>query len=98
MVIESVTQAMQGMYTRRDQSFEPLVVGGLQCDQVAGVSVDGALHNLPVSSSLRQKIMSHRYVDMKAILGTHELPRGAGERQFMVSENGRISTGRCGEV
>ena len=60
MVFEAVTQAIQGMYTRLDQSSEPLVVVGLQCDQAAGVSVDRAVHNLPSKARVKgPKVRGH---------------------------------------
>ena len=41
-----------------------------------------------MAPSLRQKILAHKNVDMKALLGSHGLV-GEGEEELMVAEAGR---------
>ena len=41
-----------------------------------------------VAPSLRQKFLAHRNVNIKALLGSHEL-LGEGEEKLMVAEDGR---------
>lgn len=46
-----------------------------------------------VSMALRQKIISHKYVDLKALLLPSERPMGTEDRQYLVAEDGKIMLG-----
>ena len=46
-----------------------------------------------VTSSMRQKIISHKYVDLKILLLPNEKSTGRDKRQCLVAEGGRITLG-----
>ena len=101
MVSEAVENAVQGTWLRQERGQEPLMMGEMSREGEETAVFEGTSTNWPVSQSLRQKILSHKYVDMKAMLGAHELPGGMeAERQYLVAEDGKISykTRRTGVV
>ena len=46
-----------------------------------------------VSASVRQKIISHKYVDLKSLLLPSERPPGGEDKQYLVAEGGKITLG-----
>ena len=46
-----------------------------------------------ISASVKQKKVSHKYVDLKTLLLPSERPSGRDERQYLVAEGGRIALG-----
>ena len=101
MVSEAVENAVQGTWFRQERGQEPLMMGEMSREGEETAVFDGTSTNWPVSQSLRQKILSHKYVDMKVMLGAHGLPGGIEEeRQYLVAEDGKISykTRRTGVV
>ena len=46
-----------------------------------------------ISMPMRQRILGHKYVDLKSLLLPSERPEGGDERQYLVAEGGRIALG-----
>ena len=90
MVSQAVTQAMQG--TSHEQGRVPDFSSAGDIEEAMPVTRSGTGDCWPVPSSLRQKILGHKFVDMKALLGAHEIPGGAEEeRPLVLSADGQIS-------
>ena len=65
--------------------------GFISAPHPTGDPLSGSAGN--VSASIRQKIVSHKYVDLKMLLLPNERPSGNDERQYLVAEGGRIALG-----
>ena len=84
VVAEALTSLIPGTLARDQPPAE-------EYQRECGVEA-GATNQFPVSSLLRQKILSHKYVEMRAMLGSHELPGGGEEENHLVvTEDGRVT-------
>ena len=52
-----------------------------------------SLSRSTVNASIRQKILSHKYVDVKSLLLPHERPAGSDDIQYLVAEDGKVTLG-----
>lgn len=71
----------------------------LSLDDAANPSRAGALSGArgPVTASIRQRILSNKYIDLKTLLLPSERPSGGDERQYLVAEGGRIALGSAAQ-
>ena len=89
----SVVQGLEPSYLEREAGIgEGLILGRqTSAHQLHEVGVSAGVGN--VTSSMRQKIISHKYVDLKALLLSNEKSTVGDKRQYLVAEGGRISLG-----